>query len=187
MRHCRVVGVVLIGYLVLLRFGVAYVFALPAGRDDNDPSPVRDSAAPLMVALGDSFMSGEGAERYLPDTDVPANRCHRATSAHPYLVAKQLGMWLVSAACSGATTEDFTSPQHETSPRSTYGGVAQLDALDAPRITPDADVEPGLPAVVLVGIGGNDAEFGDIVRSCLDTDCRPGLRSHTARLETDVQ
>lgn len=101
MRHCRVVGVVLIGYLVLLRFGVAYVFALPAGRDDNDPSPVRDSAAPLMVALGDSFMSGEGAERYLPDTDVPADRCHRATSAHPYLVAKQLGMRLVSAACSG--------------------------------------------------------------------------------------
>jgi lysophospholipase L1-like esterase len=132
-------------------------------------------------------MSGEGAEKYLPGSNVADNRCHRATSAHPYLVAKQLGMRLVFAACSGATTQDFYSPQHAESPSSTYGGVRQLDVLDAPRFTPDGDLEPGLPAVLLIGIGGNDAEFGDIIRGCLDTDCRPGLRAQTARLDSAVQ
>jgi hypothetical protein len=113
------VGFVLVGYLVLVLVGIAYRFALPARRNDEDPTPVRNSAAPLLVALGDSFMSGEGAERYLPNTNIPDNRCHRATSSHPYLVAKQLGMRLVSAACSGATTQDFYLPQHKDSPIST--------------------------------------------------------------------
>lgn len=64
-------------------------------------------------------MSGEGAERYLPNTNIPDTCCHRATSSHPYLVAKQLGMRLVSAACLGATTQDFYLPHHEDSPIST--------------------------------------------------------------------
>ncbi|TFD67709.1 hypothetical protein E3T47_03515 [Cryobacterium ruanii] len=39
---------------------------------------VRGGSAPLTqyVALGDSFQSGEGAGAYLPNTDIPGNRCH---------------------------------------------------------------------------------------------------------------
>lgn len=184
----RVLGRLLVSYACLLTGVVGVSLLLPAGVDENDPTPVRDPAAPLLVALGDSFMSGEGANRYLPDTNVSANRCHRATTAHPYLVAAQLGMRLVAATCSGATTADLVrTAQYQHSPRTTHGGLPQLNVLDDPRISPDSEREPGSPSIVLVGIGGNDAEFGNIVRSCLDTDCRPQLRSRIARLDTEVQ
>jgi lysophospholipase L1-like esterase len=176
-----------VGYVVAAALGLVYLFVLPAETDDNDPTPVTAASAPLMIALGDSFMSGEGADRFLPDTNIPKNRCHRATTAHPYLVAQQLGMRLVAATCSGATTDDFYAAQHQGSPLTTYGGLPQLDALRTPRIAPDGAVEPGDPTVVLVGIGGNDADFGEIVKSCLDTDCRPQLRARTAALDTEVQ
>ena len=186
-RRCRMLRWAVGVYLAALLLAVGVVLLAPSGRDVNDATPVRDSSAPLLVAIGDSFLSGEGAGRYLPDTNVPENRCHRATTAHPYLVAKQLGMRLVSAACSGATIEAFYSPQYEMSPRSAHGGHPQLNVLQGPRIVPDADMEPGSPSVVVVSIGGNDAEFGDIVRSCLDSDCRPQLRERTAQLEVGVQ
>lgn len=186
-RRCRVLQAVVATYAVAAVLALGYLFVVPARSEDKGPSPVTVASAPMLIALGDSFMSGEGADAYLPDTDIPDNRCHRATTAHPYLVAEALGMRLVAATCSGATTEDFDTAQHPSSPRSTYGGVPQYEALQEPRITPDGPVEPGNASVIIVGIGGNDADFGAIVRSCLDTDCRPQMRQRTALLDTEVQ
>lgn len=46
---------------------------------------VRGGNAPLTryVAIGDSFLSGEGAYDYLPLTDTEGNRCHRSAHAYP--------------------------------------------------------------------------------------------------------
>ncbi len=134
-----------------------------------------------MVALGDSFISGEGAKRYLTGTGSKDNVCHRANTAYPYLVAKNLDYRLVTAACSGAVTDDvIRSGQHPHSPSDVLGGRKQLEVLDrSDLVGSPADID-----VLVLSIGGNDAGFGDIVRTCLDEkNCQRHDVTWMARLE----
>jgi lysophospholipase L1-like esterase len=117
----------------------------------RDPNP---QATKRIVALGDSFISGEGAKRFFAETNRKGSECRRSSSAHPWLVAKRLGFGLTFVACSGATTEGLLTKGDQNEP-------AQLTALAA---VPN-------PAVVIVSIGGNDAGFGGIVQTCLTNDC----------------
>ncbi len=114
----------------------------------GDPAPVEAGpAATRYVALGDSFSSGEGLDRYETGTDGDGNRCHRSPAAYPRLVAAaQPDKWQLApedfVACSGAAIKDVV-----------YGG--QLD-----RLAPDV-------ANVSISIGGNDLEFNTVLRRCL--------------------
>lgn len=146
--------------------------------DHDSPSPTDDPARPLMVALGDSFIAGEGAPPYLAGTNTEANRCHRSNESYAYAIAKELDYRLVNATCSGARTFHLTAvsdhmaeAQYRHSPKNVWGGEPQLQALLHPRINPDEDEQPGEVSLVLLSIGGNDAGFGDIVKSCLREDC----------------
>lgn len=63
-----------------------------------------------IVALGDSFISGEGAPTFFEGTnEAGGNQCRRSPSAHPYLIAQALETNVLSLACSGAKIADLTT------------------------------------------------------------------------------
>ena len=75
-----------------------------------EAAPVTDGAPVRIVALGDSFISGEGAPEFFAGTnDAGGNQCRRAPTAHPYLMAAALETNVVSVACSGAKIADLIS------------------------------------------------------------------------------
>jgi lysophospholipase L1-like esterase len=107
-----------------------------------------------MVALGDSFSSGEGAPPFEPGTDTAQNSCHRSLQAWPVLVAQDLHENVAFLACSGAKVADIVrgdSSNHQPERR-----IPQLSRLAA---TPDVDL-------VTLTIGGNDVKFANVLTYC---------------------
>lgn len=152
--------------LLLLVAMVSYARMHPAQSSGMQPAPSSVSNPFTIVAIGDSYMSGEGAATFYDGTDDPhTNTCRRAPTAYPVRVAKALqppppfeDVQLVFAACSGARTvnvgDNFTVPGMVARPQP--GTELQIEAV---RRHPDADV-------VLVSIGGNDAGFAEIIQRC---------------------
>ncbi|MEV6494805.1 GDSL-type esterase/lipase family protein, partial [Actinoplanes sp. NPDC051633] len=162
--------------LVVALIALMGVTPVPAGQ----PDLLRPAGGQrVLVALGDSFMSGEGAEVYYDGTDEadPArgDQCRRAPTA--WAVAASRSPWfdgLEFLACSGART---------------------WNVLPTPPAAPDADVTltrkgvPGqaadrgdartqldeylagdkgfTPAMAVLSVGGNDAGFSTIGQMCL--------------------
>lgn len=147
--------------------------AAPAFSDPNPNSPFK------IVALGDSYMSGEGAEQFYAGTDRSgANTCRRSPTAYPVLVSVALNASLVFAACSGAkTTEILALGQEPVVDPKVSGGEPQIEIL---KRHPDTKV-------VLVGIGGNDAGFARIAGGCtIGRDCRQNADFWLHALDRDV-
>ncbi|RYB94110.1 SGNH/GDSL hydrolase family protein [Nocardioides oleivorans] len=94
------------------------------------------AAAPVYVALGDSYSSGTGTRSYIDD----GTECMRSTQAYPSLIAAGRGYELNLRACSGATIPDVTG--------------TQLSALSAAT------------SYVTISVGGNDAGFADVLTEC---------------------
>ncbi|MFC7527381.1 hypothetical protein [Actinoplanes sp. GCM10030250] len=136
--------------------------------------PARAALPTAAVALGDSFISGEGAGAYQPVTDVngaaqgfpgwsAANAnayfCHRSANASiqradlPGIAAR------INLACSGGRPYDLASASN-----SRTGGrqvASQIQQLRAVAQTHDIDL-------VLLGIGSNNSSFtfGDVAIKC---------------------
>lgn len=118
---------------------------------------VASPAGAVVVSMGDSYSSGEGAGPFDEGTGGNGNTCHRSVNAWPRLsgVPKRAHL-----ACSGAKTRDFFYGKTTTGPDK----IGQLDQLRAiakrEKITR-----------VLIGVGGNDLGFGQIMRDCFLKDC----------------
>jgi lysophospholipase L1-like esterase len=128
-------------------------------------------AAGPLVALGDSYSSGEGAPPFEPASHRGRNHCHRSTGAWPIRLAHASGMRARSVACSGAKVEDLLeSDARRKNPETRLGQVAQLAQLAALR-----------PSTVTLTIGGNDVGFAKVLRDCVDLgDCRAAYRPEGA-------
>ncbi len=162
--------------IILIVFvGFIAIWGLPDGstRAANDPN---ESSAERILAIGDSFISGEGADTYLADTNRVGpgrNECRRAPTAHPYLIASELGMGLDFVACSGAKSVDlFTCGQMaegENRCRPEEGEAAADDRPPGalPQLLNFTDERLAEVDVVLLSIGGNDVGFSTIVQACL--------------------
>ena len=149
--------------------------------DEANPAPSTGDSPLAIVAIGDGYMSGEGAGAFFPGTDRPGqNECRRTSTSYPYLVARLMeppdpydGVALVSAACSGAgtanvipfedlpCTEDVfpdgcARPQFEYAADGRYAPAFQIDALTADT------------GVVLISIGANDAQLTDVIAACTE-------------------
>lgn len=177
--RCRPVYLLATAVLTIAGLVVAILaISRPASTDPVDPNP---DASFRIAALGDSYMSGEGAPSYFVGTDVSrSNRCHRTPTAYSYLLARELGASLTFVACSGAVTEEVTDAgQYPNSPEDVFGGRPQLDVL-----------RDALPVdVVLLGIGGNDAGFAEIGSGCAtpgQPDCRRSAAFWLRRLDVEV-
>ncbi len=152
--------------VLLLGFVLAWVVVDRTADEPRDPNPDAELA---IVAFGDSYISGEGATRYVADTNVPGvgnNACRRAPTAYPWVVADRLGASLLFLACSGARTVDMdNTPEPRPLPDplgDVPGGEDQVQRL----LASFADRVDETDAV-LVSIGGNDVFFGNIVQACL--------------------
>ena len=107
------------------------------GRNSKQPG--------TYVALGDSYASGEGLGPFEAGTEDVARSgdgCHRSANAYPRLVAAE-GLKVIFVACSGAKVADLV------------GGQAPQAALVDKRAT-----------LVTVTIGGNDAQWTEVLTVC---------------------
>lgn len=182
---------ILLGVLLLaaLWSGVPRDVSFPQGQEPQ-------KGEPYFAVLGDSYISGEGTDSYFKGSNTtdeeaswgrfPADRrhgneCRQSPAAWPMLLnAPQthdsgdvLGLpgRVANLACSGAVTADIR--QVTTDKR---GEPEQLADLR------QAIAEFGPPVFVVVGIGGNDAQFADIGAACiLPGDCDEFLEEVRAR------
>lgn len=175
----------------------------PAGRDDVAWDAVGFEAlaakpANFVVALGDSFSSGEGAGDYAPWSDNNGenisgrNGCHQSENAWIRKTTlpgdtATIGTLADTAndsmdfqflACSGAETENLL-PYHtatgaaphnsETYPGPQYGDVGQWQMVSQL----DAGYLDANTTLVTLSIGGNDMRFVGMIGSCVKTvwDC----------------
>ncbi|MEO0491809.1 MAG: SGNH/GDSL hydrolase family protein [Actinomycetota bacterium] len=142
-----------------------------------------DSAVPQpvswLVALGDSYISGEGADDFFAGTNSPgSNDCRRAPTAYPQLVGRELGMSVLSFACSGAETKHLLSEPQKSDP-TVIGSRPQLDAFESWLTSEQPDL-----GIVLLSIGGNDSGFSDVINACLtpSANCADAERPFVERL-----
>jgi lysophospholipase L1-like esterase len=121
------------------------------------------SAGPLiagrrLLALGDSYSSGEGGGDYAPDTDNETDSCHRSSKAWPALLAHERNLTLLpSLACSGATTTDILSGR---------AGSAEPER----RVSQISRIS-GRPNVITLTIGGDDLGFKSVLEHCIIFNC----------------
>jgi lysophospholipase L1-like esterase len=117
----------------------------------------------VLVALGDSYMSGEGADLYYDEDDLDhGNHCNRAPTAWAAMAGQTRRLFdsVAFLACSGARTYNV---RHGGTPQ--YNEPAtQLDQVRALKTRLGGTLEPSL---VVVGLGGNDAGFATIGMTCL--------------------
>jgi lysophospholipase L1-like esterase len=115
---------------------------------DLDPGP--PALADIhMVALGDSYSSGEGTFNY--DSHHQAQLCHRGPDAWPRrLQQRAFNIRTINhVACTSAKTGDLLAADYKSNP---------------PQIpsTPDANIE-----LVTLTVGGNDVGFSGIIKKCV--------------------
>lgn len=124
-----------------------------------------------LVALGDSYMAGEGAATFYRGTnESQVNECRRAPTAYAHVVVtdrpdsglKRLAFY----ACSGARTRHLHKkaqyPGEPPDDGTPDRGAHQLAQLRALRKHTGVDLR-----LVVVSIGGNDAGFSKIGAACL--------------------
>jgi len=124
------------------------------------------------LALGDSYISGEGAHSYRVGTDSMRNQCHQSLASYPYLLSNTFSSF-ASIACSGAKLQNithvrddlikqligsFVTDQEEDYSRENYipGAILQTEFVKSDN-----------PEAVTVSIGGNDIGFGRIMEKCV--------------------
>lgn len=109
-----------------------------------------------IVALGDSFISGEGALEFFEGTnEVGGNQCRRAPTAHPFLIARALDTNVLSLACSGAKIADLTECGQM------WPDGRRCRALPEPVVAEVADDGAGAGAVGGDADGAADGASGD--------------------------
>lgn len=160
----------------------------------------------FVVAMGDSYISGEGAGNYYGETDTNYgdhgwNACRRSRNAWPRKVvlpgtsssvgqatdAHDPQIDFQSVACSGATTAGATTttPWYWQNPPSSL--TSFHEAADG-RFGEVSQLESGAlssnTTLVLLSIGGNDAGFADVMTDCAETNCASSQRE--AAIQQDI-
>lgn len=103
-----------------------------------------------LVALGDSYSSGEGDSDFIPGTNTSSDQCHRSYNAAAELLYASQDLGDIDfVACSGAITDDFFSANNEGNHE-----LAQSKALSATT------------RIVSLTFGGNDIGFSSVLDQC---------------------
>jgi hypothetical protein len=160
--------------LVRRCLAIAYGAVLLTAALTATPAPAGAALPTAAVALGDSFISGEGAGAYQPVADVNGTSrgfpgwsapntdaffCHRSANASLQRADLAGIQARFNLACSGAQPQDLAQPSQQR-PRG-RAVAAQLDQLRTVAQTHDIDL-------VLIGLGSNNTQFtfGDVATEC---------------------
>lgn len=134
--------------------------------------PLYSQSSLTYLALGDSFTSGEGETEdrfYKAGTNNSSNRCHLSSRAYPFLLSGAMNIpktHVASVACAGATIKDIVGARDG---QYTNRPLALENFLPG-NISQSEFVEYYQPAVVTVGIGGNDAGLMGKLKTCAMPD-----------------
>jgi lysophospholipase L1-like esterase len=167
--------------IIVLLVAYALVWAVSPEEAKLDPDRRPVAGQPYFVVLGDSYISGEGAETFIEGTNEKVhgpddpnrtyeNECRRATTAWPFVVAEiaaQKKSTVVPSrvmflGCSGAVSENISRLPRRNS-KGEQQGPAELDLYEKQKR--QLKLDP--PKFVVISIGGNDAGFGDIGKTCV--------------------
>ncbi|HEY8992821.1 MAG TPA: SGNH/GDSL hydrolase family protein [Candidatus Microsaccharimonas sp.] len=140
-----------------------------------------------LLALGDSFTSGEGetdASFYRPGTDEHFDTCHVSLRSYPFLIALRTGVTsddVRSVACAGAKISDIIGSKDgywgqahrlgvgglKLSPADkTVAQEAALNNFQPGRALQSSFLERYNPEAIIVGVGGNDAGLMGKLKVC---------------------
>jgi lysophospholipase L1-like esterase len=159
------------GFLILALVSLGLVWVL---LDHVDQSPVdpNTESSERILALGDSYTSGEGSTMFFPGTNVEGdhtNGCRRSSTSYAYIAATAMNMGLDFFACSGATAAElYKEGQMIHATNETPGRLPQLkNPFDTSKVR-----------LVLVSVGGNDAGFGKVGIACVLPGSCDALHDH---------
>ena len=125
---------------------------------------------PLYLALGDSFVSGEGEVDDSYYLGGATNKCHLSSRSYPFLLANPWNITARSTACSGATMQ-------------TARGISAK--THQPLQLSELELHP--PQVATIGIGGNDIGLIGKLKDCLGTDTCRWAGTATSRHQTAME
>nr|WP_312008009.1 thrombospondin type 3 repeat-containing protein [Nocardioides alcanivorans] len=139
-----------------------------SGLGDTTTIPVNPQNI-IIVALGDSFASGEGVPRKkakrAKNVVWDDKACHRSAHAGPARAALNLekgdsrtSVTLIHLACSGATLAKGVLGAY---PKPPGGGRQQAQLVEAMAL-----LKGQIPDVVTVSLGGNDIGFSSVIGTC---------------------
>lgn len=127
----------------------------PAGADERPTA---------VVAMGDSFISGEAAGSYDPATDTATNRCHRSRVSEIAMTAIADIDARINLACSGAMTLNV-----ELGGAALSGEAPQAEQLRA--VARSHRVK-----MIVLNVGANDLKWAALMRDCVEAYFRLGPR-----------
>ncbi|WP_436532348.1 GDSL-type esterase/lipase family protein [Actinoplanes sp. HUAS TT8] len=137
--------------VVAVMAGIALMGITPPQVPENLMPHPTDKNTKVLVALGDSYMSGEGASIFYGGGDRRDKRwCNRAPTAWAVLIAQDDHRFdgLKFLACAGAREQQVREQVDD------YVADAARDHY-------------AKPAMVVLSLGGNDAGFAKIAETCL--------------------
>lgn len=176
--------------------------------------PLSSKPADIVVAMGDSFSSGEGASpadgsNYFRDSDNNGrdlqftNACHRSKSAWALKahlasspsssLAQRVAAWdpqldFNFIACSGAETENVLPLYNYTTPDVPTNALGEKNKGQWGQLSQlDRGFLDENTTLVTLSIGGNDARFADIIKQCLETSATGGSLCKNSALAGDNQ
>jgi lysophospholipase L1-like esterase len=121
------------------------VIALLGGAVVSEAAAAPSSGRTLLV-LGDSYSSGEGLAPY----EEGSNNCHRSSQAYGHRAAEEMtAVTVVSEACSGARIDAYLRPDDTASAPTQQARTREVD-----------------PDYIALSLGGNDAEWSALIKSC---------------------
>lgn len=133
--------------------------------------------ADVLVAFGDSYMSGEGASIYFKGTDEGGgNQCRRSPTAWAVLAAQSALDFdgLAFLACSGAKTANLLPTRPTTADPNASAARTDIPPPEAQDGTESTQLDAYRkmsgtfrPRLVVLTVGGNDAGFSTIGTMCL--------------------
>jgi hypothetical protein len=178
-------------FLIVGVMMVASWAMIPSDEEVRDDPPKN---SPIMLSLGDSYMSGEGANTYYEGTNAPQddNQCRRSPQTYSMFLKGTEGFPanVVFLACSGADAVNLYKDAQYVGEPPKYPevdghkrGAHQLENFEWRAKGQQWNVD-----MVLLSIGGNDAGFGNLIKTCLAPgDCSDtqdywfsGLNTHVA-------
>ncbi|MFY9228268.1 MAG: SGNH/GDSL hydrolase family protein [Candidatus Microsaccharimonas sp.] len=158
------------------------------------------------LALGDSFVSGEGESNdafYLEGTNDTYERCHVSRRSYPFLLSDSITQpkgLVRSVACSGAKIKDIVGDD------TNYWGQANRLKVAAKTVSNKLVMQtqallgfqPGrihqatfysytYPRKATIGIGGNDAGLMDKLKTCAMPGRCEWVKDATARYKTALE